>query len=258
MTEATARGALVTGGGGGFGKAIGTELVQAGVAVVLMGRTEETLNAGKEVLLQAVPDAKVDVLVGDATKDEDVAAAVEHVLKFAGRIDVVAGTVGGSAGVGSVLAQPGANFAYDLTLNALPAYLAVHHAAPRMQHGGAFVFISSTAAAMTFRGLSGYCAGKAALDQFVRVAADELGERGIRVNAIRPGLTGTDGLQQAMANPDYVAKFTPLIPLVRTGEPEDIAQLAAFLLSDKASWITGVCLPVDGGNELRGAPAIYA
>jgi len=153
-----------------------------------------------------------------------------------------------------VLEQDLATFMADMQLNVGSAFAAVRHGAPLMREGGAFVFISSTAAVLSFQGLSGYCAGKAALDHFVRVAADELGPRGIRLNCVRPGLTHTDGMDPFFANPAYVESFKPLIPLGRTGVPADIAAAVRFLAGPESSWITGQSLAADGGNELRGAP----
>ena len=104
------------------------------------------------------------------------------------------------------------------------AVLAVRCAVPRMPGGGAFAFISSTAAVLSFRGLAGYCSGKAALDQFVRVAADDLASQNIRLNCVRPGLTPTDAMRGRQDGQAFVATFDGLIPLGRTGEAVDIAR----------------------------------
>jgi NAD(P)-dependent dehydrogenase (short-subunit alcohol dehydrogenase family) len=163
--------------------------------------------------------------------------------------------VGGGGGFIPVVERDLAGFMNDLKINIGASFLAVRHAAPEMLKGGAFVFISSTAAEMAFSGLSSYCAGKAGLDQFMRVAANELGARGIRLNSIRPGLTHTDGMETLFQSPGFVDAFRPLVPLGRTGVPNDIAEAVRFLAGPRASWITGQSFAVDGGNELRGAPA---
>jgi NAD(P)-dependent dehydrogenase (short-subunit alcohol dehydrogenase family) len=134
---------------------------------------------------------------------------------------VVVATVGGDTLV-PLFEKTYAKFLQNLKLNVGSAFLVVRHAAPKMGKGRAFVFISSTAAAMSFPGLSSYCAGKAALDHFARTAANELGPRGIRLNAVRPHT--------------------------------DVACAVRFLASPEASWITGQSLAIDGGNELREAP----
>jgi NAD(P)-dependent dehydrogenase (short-subunit alcohol dehydrogenase family) len=89
-----------------------------------------------------------------------------------------------------------------------------------------------------------------------RCAADELGEHGIRVNALRPGLVPTDLAAPLAAHPLARANYESLMPLGRLGTVEDIAQAATFLLSDSASWITGQVFAVDGGHTLRGGPDI--
>jgi NAD(P)-dependent dehydrogenase (short-subunit alcohol dehydrogenase family) len=247
--------ALVTGGGGGFGKACAVLLASDGAAVTLMGRNGDKLTAARELILADVPGAKIAILAGDATDEEAVKAAVAATIANGGGIDIVVATVGGGGGYGPVIERDLAGFMNDLKVNVGAAFLVVRHAAPEMRIGGAFVFISSTAAEMAFTGLSSYCAGKAGLDHFMRVAANELGTRGIRLNSIRPGLTHTDGMEALFQLPGYVDAFKPLIPLGRTGVPNDIAEAVRFLAGPQASWITGQSFAVDGGNELRGAPS---
>ncbi|MBK6280813.1 MAG: SDR family oxidoreductase [Gammaproteobacteria bacterium] len=245
--------ALVTGGAGGFGKACALALARDGAAVTLMGRNAASLAQARAWLLAQAPDARIAVHAGDATADADVQAALASAVAHGGGLDIVVATVGGG-GYRTVLEQDLATFMADMQLNVGSAFAAVRHGAPLMRDGGAFVFISSTAAVLSFQGLSSYCAGKAALDHFVRVAADELGSRGIRLNCVRPGLTHTDGMDPFFANPAYVESFKPLIPLGRTGMPVDIAAAVRFLAGPESSWITGQSFAADGGNELRGAP----
>jgi NAD(P)-dependent dehydrogenase (short-subunit alcohol dehydrogenase family) len=247
--------ALVTGGGGGFGKACAALLARDGAAVTLMGRNARTLAAARELILAKAPDAKIAIHAGDSTDESDVKAAVNATIAHGGGIDIVVATVGGGGGFSPVVERDLAGFMNDLKINIGASFLAVRHAAPEMHKGGAFVFISSTAAEMAFSGLSSYCAGKAGLDQFMRVAANELGARGIRLNSIRPGLTHTDGMEALFQSPGFVDAFKPLVPLGRTGVPTDIAEAVRFLAGPRASWITGQSFAVDGGNELRGAPA---
>jgi NAD(P)-dependent dehydrogenase (short-subunit alcohol dehydrogenase family) len=220
-----------------------------------MGRNGRTLGVARELILAKVPDAKIAVHAGDSTDENDVKGAVAATIAHGGGIDIVVATVGGGGGFVPVIERNLAGFMDDLKLNIGASFLAVRYAAPEMRDGGAFVFISSTAAEMAFTGLSSYCAGKAGLDQFMRVAANELGGRGIRLNSIRPGLTHTDGMEALFRTPGFVDAFKPLVPLGRTGIPNDIAEAVCFLAGPHASWITGQSFAVDGGNELRGAPA---
>jgi NAD(P)-dependent dehydrogenase (short-subunit alcohol dehydrogenase family) len=156
----------------------------------------------------------------------------------------------------SIMASTGDEFMAAVSYNVRPPFLAIRECVPFMKNGGSFVFISSTAAEIVFDGMAGYCAGKAALDHLVRTAAHELGVQGFRFNAVRPGLTRTPPTTALFANEALVQRFLERIPMGRTGEPEEIAEAVRFLAGPEASWTTGQSFAVDGGNELRGAPAM--
>jgi NAD(P)-dependent dehydrogenase (short-subunit alcohol dehydrogenase family) len=254
MAILAGKSALITGGGGGFGKACALRLAQDGAAITLMGRTEAKLAACRDLVLQSHPEAQVCLCPGDGTKETDVKAAVAATIANGGSLDIVVATVGGGGGYGSVLESSYETFMSDLKMNVGSAFLTVRHGAAEMNNGGAFVFISSTAAKLAFLNLTSYCAGKAALDHFMRAAANELGGRNIRLNAVRPGLTHTDGMDALFGMPGYVDGFKPMIPLGRTGVPMDIAEAVRFLAGPESAWVTGQSFAVDGGNELRGAP----
>jgi NAD(P)-dependent dehydrogenase (short-subunit alcohol dehydrogenase family) len=254
MERLDGKSALVTGGSGGFGKACAVLLARDGTAVTLMARNTQSLAAARDAILAQVPGARIALYAGDATDEQAVQSAVRTAVNHGGGLHIVVATVGGGEGYRGVLDNDLESFMSDIKLNVGSAFVAVRQAAPEMAAGGAFVFISSTAAVISFTNLSSYCAGKAALDHFVRTAANELGARGIRLNCVRPGLTRTDGMEPFFQNEAYVQAFLPLIPLGRTGVPMDVAGAVRFLVGPEASWITGQSFAVDGGNELRGAP----
>ena len=185
MTRALdGKSAIITGGGGGFGKAIARRLVRDGARVLLTGRSLARLEAARARLLTDMPDADIAVLAGDAGDEQAVQAAVA--AAGGGVLDIFIGTVGGGSGYGPIENVALDDFMADYRSNAASAFLAIKHGAPRMCDGGSFVFVSSTAAKLSFNRLASYCAAKAGLEQLVRVAANELGSRGIRVNCVRP------------------------------------------------------------------------
>jgi NAD(P)-dependent dehydrogenase (short-subunit alcohol dehydrogenase family) len=247
--------ALVTGGAGGFGLSSAMLLARDGAAVTLMGRTAASLEEAAAAIEKAHPEAKADIFVGDANKDEDVRAAAAAAAQRHGGLDIVVATVG--AGMAkSIEESSGDEFMAAVAYNLRPAFLAIRESLAFMPNGGAFVFISSTAAVVPFDGMAGYCAGKAGLDHLVRTAAHELGRKGFRFNAVRPGLTRTAPTRGLFANAPLVQRFLERIPMGRTGEPEEIAEAVRFLAGPEASWTTGQSFAVDGGNELRGAPTM--
>jgi NAD(P)-dependent dehydrogenase (short-subunit alcohol dehydrogenase family) len=249
----TGKSALVTGGAGGFGLSSATLLARDGAAVTLMGRSADSLAAAKAKLEQAYPQARVTTYAGDANKVEDVQAAMDLAASGEARFEIVVSTVG--AGMARpILKSTADQFMEAVSYNLRPAFIAIKEGASRIPSGGAFVFISSTAAVIPFDGMAGYCAGKAGLDHLVRTAAHELGSYGHRFNAVRPGLTRTPPTTGLFANAALVERFLERIPLGRTGEPEEIAEAVRFLAGPESSWTTGQSFAIDGGNELRGAP----
>jgi NAD(P)-dependent dehydrogenase (short-subunit alcohol dehydrogenase family) len=247
--------ALVTGGAGGFGLASAMLLARDGAAVTLMGRSADNLSVAKTKILEAYPQARVTTSAGDANKTEDVAAAMDLAGSGDVRFEIVVSTVG--AGMARKFADSTADqFMEAVSYNVRPAFIVIKEGAARIGTGGAFVFISSTAAVIPFDGMAGYCAGKAGLDHLVRTAAHELGAQGHRFNAVRPGLTRTPPVKGLFANAALMARFHERIPLGRTGEPEEIAEAVRFLAGPESSWTTGQSFAIDGGNELRGAPSM--
>lgn len=246
--------AIVTGGGGGFGKAVSRLLARDGAAVTLMGRSEARLVRARDWLIGEVPDARIALSAGDASSEKDVQAAVRKAVEHGGGIDIAVPTVGGGAGHGAIDSVNLDSFMADYLANTGSAFLMVRACVPRMRPGSSVVFISSTAAKLPFVHLASYCAAKAGLEQFMRVAANEYGSRGIRFNCVRPGLTHTDGLEAAFATPGYVESFQLYIPLNRTGVPNDIAEAVRYLAGPESAWLTGQSVAVDGGHELRMAP----
>ncbi|OHV32125.1 MULTISPECIES: SDR family NAD(P)-dependent oxidoreductase [Pseudofrankia] len=247
--------ALVVGGGSGIGYASARLLGRDGALVTIAGRTQDKLDAAAARLREeeglAVRTARCDTLVP---------ADVEHAVEIAGdgeRLDIGV-TVPGGGSFQPVLTYEPDQFSQEVDLNVRPVFLLIRYGAAAMTGGGSIVAISSTAAVFSTRFLASYAAGKAAVDHLVRVAADELGERGIRVNAVRPGLTRTGSTTGMLGNEAVRAAFLAAQPIDRHGEADDTAAAVRFLAGPESSWVTGQQISVDGGHTLRSFPDVLS
>jgi len=250
------RRALVVGASSGIGRATARLLLEDGASVTLAGRTEATLREAEQALAPAAREGggSLSWLRCDAMRREDVRRAVAQ-AEAGERLEIAVAVPGGGMFC-PVLAYDEDRFDEEIRQNTRPLYLVLKHAGLAMVRGGggSLVAISSTAAVMSSPYLSAYCAAKAAVDQLVRVAADELGARGVRVNAVRPGLTRTGGTLPFFAQPELLGRFLDQQALPRGGEPEDVARAVRFLAGPESAWVTGQCLTVDAGNTLRRFP----
>lgn len=241
--------ALVIGGGSGLGLGSARLLARDGARVCIAGRTTATLQAAAAEL--AGEGLKVDTVATDALNARSVEAAVEA-ASTAGKLDIAVVVPGGGS-IRPVLLYDDEQFSHELDLNVRPVFLTLKYAGRAMVRngGGSFVAISSTAADFSTRFLASYAAGKAAVDQLVRVAADELGEVNVRVNAVRPGLTRTPGTAEMFADEAMVSAFLAGQPIQRCGAVDDIAQAVRYFAGPESAWVTGQLLTVDGGHTLR-------
>lgn len=246
--------ALVTGGGGGIGRVAAAALARDGASVLLMGRSESTLEkAAAEVSAAAQFGARAAWLAGDSTEASDVEAAVHAAEKLGGRFAICVTAVGGSKNAPILLLDE--KILRDaLDSNLVTTFLALKYAAVAMAKsgGGSIICVSSTAAKLSWPYLASYCMAKAGVEALIRVAADELGHLGIRVNGVRPGLTRT-ARNAALFETELHARFVEQKPLGRTGFPEDIASGIRYLAGPESSWVTGQSFAIDGGHELRRA-----
>ncbi|MCB0994017.1 MAG: SDR family oxidoreductase [Acidimicrobiales bacterium] len=250
----TGRTAIVTGGGSGIGRATAELLVADGAHVLVAARTASKLEGVVDALapIAAAAGGSIRWSACDAADDEAVAEAVALAAEPTGALDMAVSVPGGGT-MGSILDVEPAEFERVVSFNVMVPFLLLRHAGRAMRDhgGGAFVAVSSTAAVQSSRYLASYCAGKAAVDTMVRVAADELGVHGIRVNAVRPGFTETDATAGLLTNDDVIAQYLARQPISRVGRAGDIAAAIRHLVGPESSWTTGQCLTVDGGHTLR-------
>ncbi len=254
---------LVTGGGSGIGKGVAAELARSGANVMIVGRTADRLGTAAEQLKSLLPaNSKADVVAepADVTDEDQVARVVEKVTAWNGRLHGVVHCAGGSETIGPITQMDSEAWKRTVNLNVNGTMYVLKHAAREMVRagGGSFVGISSIAASNVHRWFGAYGVSKSALDHLMMLAADELGPSWVRVNGIRPGLIRTDLVQVIIDSPEVAEDYRQCTPLPRVGEVEDVANLALFLLSDAAAWITGQVINVDGGHGLRRGPDMSA
>lgn len=246
--------ALVIGGGGAICSESALRLLEDGAAVMLMDRNPEVLETAKVRLLNAVPGAMVRTCAGDGLKAQDVERALDEACGILGRLDMIVAGVGGGK-FKPILMHDVESFLKIVHLNLVPAFLAIRLGAPRLERGGSVVCISSNAAGNVTPWMAPYMVGKGGVEQLVKAAAEELGAAGVRVNAVRPGLTMTEQGNSSSANPKVVDAVLAEVPLGRIGRPADIAAAIRYLAGPEAAWVTGQVIAVDGGALLRKNPA---
>lgn len=239
--------ALITGGATGIGLGIARALIQAGARVVLSSRNEAMLRQATEQLGQ-----QAAYRIHDVTDFEHCESFVEQIEAETGPVSILVNNAG------IHLKKPSEEvrteeFREVLDVHVLGAHeLTVAVGKRMMPRGrGSIVFIASMASLFGIPNVVAYSAAKAGYLGMVRALATEWGGRGIRVNAIAPGWIESDMMRRAINDdPQRQQKILARTPLGVYGTPEDIGWAAAFLCSDAAKFITGVCLPVDGGAAI--------
>ena len=246
--------AIVTGGGRGIGRAIARLFAAEGAAVAVAART---VTEGEEtVALIRGEGGEARFIQTDVSQDAQMRHLIEETVGSFGRLDALVNNAG-IGGPGKPLEETAeAEWDRVIDTNLKGCYLGMRYAIPHLRRagGGAIVNISSVLAEQTLPGCTAYTASKAAIIGLTRATALEVGKDGIRVNCIQPGSTDTpmmwEGLDEAGR-----AEIEPLVaaaaPLGKVGQPEEIAQVALFLVSDAASFMTGASLLVDGGLLTR-------
>ena len=237
--------AIITGGSRGIGLATVEKFLQEGAAVALTASTPANAEKAAASLQEKYPGAKILGISPDLTSLESVKAAFAEVVETFGSLDILVNNAGVSERT-PLLSYTEETFDKVFDLNVKGVFVASRVAAEYMAEKGAGVILNTSSMVSRDGQPSGfaYPASKFAVNGLTLSLARELGPKGIRVNAVAPGITETD-MMKAVPK-EIIEPMIAKIPLRRLGQPEDIANAFVFLASDEASYITGVVLSVDG------------
>lgn len=239
--------AIVTGAGKGIGRGISLALAKEGCSVVAS-------DIDKESCLSVVSEiealgSKAIAIKCDVSKKEEVDKMFSETIEKFGKLDILVNNAGIYPFV-PFMEMSEADWDKVMDINLKSNFLCSQTAVKQMKEGGKIVSISSIAAFVGFSGLTHYCASKSGINGMIRALALELAPKKININAIAPGAIETPGASQVLT--EEIKKQTIAgIPLGRMGKPEDIAEAVVFLASDKANYITGQTIIVDGGYLLK-------
>jgi len=243
--------AIVTGGSDGIGLATAALLVRRGATVVICGRRQEQLDIASAHIESE--GGKVEAVQLDVTDFPAFEGLISDVAARHGRLDMLVNNAM-SVHYAPISKLTLDHWRKDFAVNTEAVFVGTKAAMAVMatQGKGSIVNISSTTGIRAMANYASYSASKAALIQFTAVAAMEGALQGIRVNAIVPGQVNTAATADfALKAPELAAKTAGAIPMGRGGKPEELAEAIVFMLSDAASYITGVALPVDGGKSAQ-------
>jgi NAD(P)-dependent dehydrogenase (short-subunit alcohol dehydrogenase family) len=239
---------LITGALTGIGRATAIAFSREGNRVVVSGRREE---AGQALAaeLRAL-GAEAEFLRADVRFEAEVRSVVEQTVERFGRIDVAINNAGTEGQLAPIVEQSAANYEDTFAVNVLGTLLSVKHEMRAMlaRGSGSIINLSSIAGQVGIAGASVYAASKHAVEGITKSAALEGAAAGVRVNAVAPGPVATEMLDRFVGGSEEgKAGFLSTIPARRAATPEEIAQTIVFLASDKARYLTGQSIAVDGG-----------
>jgi NAD(P)-dependent dehydrogenase (short-subunit alcohol dehydrogenase family) len=240
---------LITGALTGIGRATALAFAHEGANIVISGRHDE---AGHELVIELRNlGAQAEYLPADVRREDDVRSLVDQTVARFGSLDVAVNSAGTEGKPGPVTEQSAETYAATFDTNVLGTLLSMKHELRVMsaQHHGSIINVSSTFGHTGGAGASVYVASKHAVEGLTKSAALEAAEYGVRVNVVAPGPIDTGMLARFTGTDERKAGLVAGVPLKRVGTPEEIAQTIVFLSSDKASFIDGASIAVDGGKS---------
>lgn len=244
--------ALVTGSGAGIGRAIARAFANEGASVMVSDIDSEASRETVEIIRSE--GGAAEYTKADVTRPADVTHLVTQTVEQFGRLDLACNNAGIEGKIAALTDQDVENFDRVFTVNARGVFLCMQSEIRHMitHGGGAIVNLASVAGLVGFQGLSPYVASKHAVNGLTKTAALEYGKMGVRVNSVCPGVIETrmlDSLAErsGSAKNETLAMMDSLHPIGRIGQPQEVANLVVWLCSEKASFITGANVPVDGG-----------
>ena len=243
---------IVTGATSGIGRATALRFAESGASIAAVGRKEAALARIAEQVINSGGD--VLSIQADLFTDSAVAEIVSKAVDHFGGIDVLVNAAG-DISFGTIETTTLASWDKMLDINLRSIFALMQQAIPSLiERRGNIVNVSSVTGLRSFPGVLAYCVSKAGLDQLTRCAALELAAKGVRVNAVNPGVVITEIHKRGGLSEEQYAAFLEhsktTHPLGRVGEPREIAELIFFLASEGASWITGGTYSIDGGRAL--------
>lgn len=246
MSKLAGKVAVVTGGSKGIGTGIAKALAAEGAAVAV---NYASSKSGADAVVEAITQAggRAIAVQGDVSKTDQAAGLIEAAVREFGRLDVLVNN-SGVYEFAPIEGTSEALYRRMFDINVLGLLLTTQAAVPHLGEGASIINISSGATSLLPAETAIYTGTKGAVDAITGVLANELAPRGIRVNAINPGIVETEGTHAAgVSGSEFETAIVAKTPLGRTGQPEDIGAVAAFLASEDARWLTGEKLLASGG-----------